>query len=59
MFFTKRGHAIHGSYETMRLGTPASHGCVRLAPANAARLFALVERTGVAKATVVVTSGDN
>ena len=59
MFFTKRGHAIHGSYETKRLGTPASHGCVRLAPANAARLFALVERTGVAKATVVVTSGDH
>jgi lipoprotein-anchoring transpeptidase ErfK/SrfK len=59
IFFTKRGHAIHGSYETKRLGTPASHGCVQLAPANAARLFALMERTGVGKATVVVTSGDH
>jgi lipoprotein-anchoring transpeptidase ErfK/SrfK len=59
IFFTKRGHAIHGSYETKRLGTPASHGCVRLAPANAARLFALVERTGLSKATVIVSSGDN
>jgi len=59
IFFTKRGHAIHGSYETKRLGLPASHGCVRLAPANAARLFALVERAGLAQATVVVTSGDD
>jgi lipoprotein-anchoring transpeptidase ErfK/SrfK len=59
IFFTKRGHAVHGSYETKRLGTPASHGCVRLAPANAARLFALVAKAGVTKATVVVTSGDN
>jgi lipoprotein-anchoring transpeptidase ErfK/SrfK len=59
IFFTRRGHAVHGSYETKRLGTPASHGCVRLAPANAAKLFALVERAGIAKATVIVTSGDD
>ncbi len=57
IFFTKRGHAIHGSYETRRLGRPVSHGCVRLHPANAARLYALVERTGVTNATVVVTGG--
>ena len=57
IFFTKRGHAIHGSYETKRLGTPVSHGCVRLHPANAAKLYALVERMGVTNATVVVTSG--
>jgi lipoprotein-anchoring transpeptidase ErfK/SrfK len=38
IFFTKQGHAIHGSYETKRLGMPVSHGCVRvrLHPANAA-----------------------
>ena len=58
IFFTRQGHAIHGSYETKRLGTPASHGCVRLQPANAAKLYALVERRGVGNATVVVTSGD-
>jgi lipoprotein-anchoring transpeptidase ErfK/SrfK len=57
IFFTTRGHAIHGSYETKRLGTPASHGCVRLHPANAEKLYALVERTGVTNAKVVVTSG--
>src|SRR5262245_17353770 len=39
IFFT-RGYAIHGSYEIHRLGGPASHGCVRLHPANAATLFA-------------------
>jgi lipoprotein-anchoring transpeptidase ErfK/SrfK len=30
----------------MRLGGPASHGCVRLHPSHAAALFALVERNG-------------
>ncbi len=54
IFFTRRGHAIHGSYETKRLGRPVSHGCVRLHPANAAKLFGLVERRGVTGATVIV-----
>jgi lipoprotein-anchoring transpeptidase ErfK/SrfK len=58
IFFTKQGHAIHGSYETKRLGTAASHGCVRLHPAHAAQLYALVERRGVSSATVVVTGGE-
>jgi hypothetical protein len=52
IFFTKEGHAIHGSYETRRLGSPASHGCVRLAPKNAATLFALVQRYGLGSTTV-------
>ncbi len=55
IFFTKEGHAIHGSYETRHLGSPASHGCVRLAPPNAAKLFALVEEEGVTNTTVVLT----
>jgi lipoprotein-anchoring transpeptidase ErfK/SrfK len=55
IFFTKRGHAIHGSYETKRLGRPVSHGCVRLSPGNAAKLYALVQSEGVSNATVVVT----
>ena len=53
IFFTKQGHAIHGSYA--RIGNPASHGCVRLAPANAAKLFALVEQQGVTNTKVVLT----
>jgi hypothetical protein len=54
IFFTKRGHAIHGSHETKQLGTPVSHGCVRLNPANAAKLYRLVESRGMSSATVVV-----
>jgi len=57
IFFTHRGHAIHGSNATRRLGRPASHGCVRLAPANAAKLFALVKRTGLQN-TKIVIQGD-
>jgi lipoprotein-anchoring transpeptidase ErfK/SrfK len=33
--FFSGGYAIHGSYEINRLGGPASHGCIRLHPANA------------------------
>ena len=55
IFFTQEGHAIHGSYEVRRLGTPASHGCVRLSPENAATLYALVKDQGVKNAHVVLT----
>ena len=30
IFFTKIGHAIHGTYRGQDLGPPVSHGCVRL-----------------------------
>ncbi len=41
------GHyAIHGTYQTKRLGSPASAGCVRIAPSNAAKLFSLVQKNG-------------
>jgi lipoprotein-anchoring transpeptidase ErfK/SrfK len=40
------GFAIHGTNDIARLGGPASHGCVRLHPAHAAALFALVARSG-------------
>jgi lipoprotein-anchoring transpeptidase ErfK/SrfK len=56
VFFTRDGHAIHGTHEVKRLGKPASHGCVRLSPENAATLFALVEKTGL-KNTQVVLAG--
>jgi hypothetical protein len=57
IFFTKRGHAIHGSFETRKLGRPASGGCVRLAPENAKVLFDLVKAEGVLK-TKVTIAGD-
>src|SRR3954468_3081681 len=55
IFFTKIGHAIHGTDSESRLGTPASHGCVRLSKANAATLYALVEKDGVLNTTVTLT----
>ena len=39
-------YAIHGTEEVDALGRPASHGCIRLAPSDAAVLFALVSREG-------------
>ncbi len=53
--FFRGGYAIHGSYEISRLGGPASHGCVRLHPADAAKLFALVRDEGMRRTTIVVT----
>jgi hypothetical protein len=55
IFFTKAGHAIHGTDSEGRLGTPASHGCVRLSKAHAATLYALVEEQGVLNTTVTLT----
>ena len=53
--FFHGGFAIHGSYEISRLGGPASHGCVRLHPANAAVLYALVQQYGTGNTRIVVT----
>src|SRR3954464_8208121 len=55
IFFTKIGHAIHGTDAAGKLGSPASHGCVRLSRANAATLYALVEEQGVLNTTVTLT----
>jgi lipoprotein-anchoring transpeptidase ErfK/SrfK len=57
IFFTPGGHAIHGSPYTRSLGRRASHGCVRLAPDNAATLYALVQKAGMKNTKVVVTGG--
>ena len=54
VFFTRDGHAIHGTDEVKRLGKPASHGCVRLSPENAGLLYALVEKTGLKNTQVVL-----
>jgi L,D-transpeptidase catalytic domain len=55
IFFTKIGHAIHGTDSESRLGTPASHGCVRLSKANATTLYELVQKEGVLKTSVTLT----
>lgn len=55
IFFTQKGHAIHGTDDVKRIGTPASHGCVRLSRAHAATLFAMVKADGVLNTQVVLT----
>lgn len=50
--FFRGGYAIHGSYATGSLGSPASHGCVRLAPGNAALLYEMVQAEG---ASIAIT----
>jgi len=56
IFFTKLGHAIHGTNHTS-IGRPASHGCVRLSVAHAARLWDLVKSEGM-NHTKVVLNGE-
>lgn len=55
IFFTKQGHAIHGTDSVGKLGTPVSHGCVRLSRANAQTLWDLVKAEGLLKTTVNLT----
>ena len=56
--FFHRGYAIHGTNHISRLGGPASHGCVRLHPANAATLFALVREFGMRNTAIVISDGN-
>lgn len=46
IFFTKKGHAIHGTNHRID-GAPASHGCVRLSVKHAAMLWDLVRAEGM------------
>jgi len=41
--FFNGGYAIHATPHVSYLGRPASHGCVRLSPENAATLYELVK----------------
>ena len=53
--FFLRGYAIHGSYETKYLGRPASHGCIRLHPSNAAALYSLVQQHGAGNTVIKIS----
>jgi lipoprotein-anchoring transpeptidase ErfK/SrfK len=50
--FFHGGYAIHGTGAIRQLGRPASHGCVRLHPANARALYGLVGYYGGARILV-------
>ena len=55
--FYSGNYAIHGTVQTSRLGSPASAGCVRLHPANARQLFAMVQRHGKGATHIMVRNG--
>lgn len=52
--FFKGNYAVHGTNQTSRLGRPASAGCVRLHPSNAAKLFAMVKEHGFKNTRIVI-----
>ena len=53
--FFHGGYAMHGTGYVRSLGRPASHGCVRLHPANAALFYNLVREYGLGNARIVIT----
>jgi lipoprotein-anchoring transpeptidase ErfK/SrfK len=53
--FFHGGYAIHGTTDLKNLGRIASHGCVRLDPKNAKKLFELVEKYGSNKTSILIT----
>ena len=52
--FYSGDYAIHGTDAVGRLGSPASAGCVRLAPENAKTLYSLIFETGKDQTFIVV-----
>ncbi len=54
IFFTQKGHAIHGSFAVKQLGAPASHGCVRLCAGECQDAVRTGGEGGVLNTTVVL-----
>jgi lipoprotein-anchoring transpeptidase ErfK/SrfK len=52
--FYNGNFAVHGTYQTSKLGRPASAGCVRLSPDHAAKLFALTKAEGLSNTRIIV-----
>lgn len=55
--FYDRGWAVHGTSAVRRLGSPASHGCVRLATPNAEIFYNLVREVGAGNTRIFVVDG--
>lgn len=53
--FYSGNFAIHGTNQISKLGRPASAGCVRLHPSNAAKLFRMVQQNGKSNFRVRIT----
>ncbi|MER8885144.1 L,D-transpeptidase [Mesorhizobium sp. M0816] len=54
--FFRGGYAIHGTGAIRQLGRPASHGCVRLHPSNAAAFYSMVRKAGFGNTRILVTN---
>lgn len=54
--FYHGGYAIHGTNAVGRLGTPASHGCIRLDTSNAAKFYSMVKEVGPGNTRIIVTN---
>lgn len=52
--FINGGVAVHATSHVSRLGSPASHGCIRLAPGNAKTFYSLVHKHGLKMTRVSV-----
>ena len=52
--FFRGGYAVHGTGSIKRLGRVASHGCVRLHPDNARKLYNLVQGVGAKNARIKI-----
>lgn len=57
--FFRGGYAIHGTNAVGALGRPASHGCIRLHTANAAKFFALVKKHGAGQTRIALNGAAN
>jgi lipoprotein-anchoring transpeptidase ErfK/SrfK len=53
--FFHGGYAVHATNAVKRLGTPASHGCIRLAPEHASDFYQLVKVFGPSNTSIVIT----
>ncbi len=52
--FYDRGWAVHGTSAVSKLGSPASHGCVRLDTGNAEKFYKLVRQVGPGNTRIVI-----
>lgn len=52
--FFNGGYAVHATFDLKRLGRPASHGCVRLHPDNAATFFQLALQEGLGNTEIII-----
>lgn len=52
--FYSGNYAVHGTYQTGKLGRPASAGCVRLSPSNAAKFYSLARAEGLSNTRITI-----